>query len=368
MYKLGEVFQVSIFGESHGDSIGLMISGIAPGIKIDHESIQADLSLRRPRLKSESPRQESDDYKIISGVFKGYTTGTPLVITLENNDVSSSSYDILKTSFRPSHADYPADVHYGGYQDYRGGGSFSGRLTVALVIAGSIAKSILKNFDVDIETHIKQVDGIYDDKFDDSLLPSQIETIRSHSLHMINDKKQDEVLDYISKVRDKKDSRGAKLETVVLNLEAGLGEPFFNKLDATLSKYIMSIPSIKGVSFGDGFDYVDSFGSEVLDEYYYDQSGKVKTYANHNGGIVGGLSTGMPILINTIVKPTPTIAQPVRTIHKETKENIEILVKGRHDSSIFTRIPVVINSMVALALVDMYSMRYGILKQRGDQI
>lgn len=366
MNKLGKAFQVNIFGESHGPSIGLTITGIAPGIKLDLEAIKADLALRRPKYKSETSRVEADNFEIISGYFNGYTTGTPLTIIIENNNVKSRDYDVLAQTYRPSHADYPADSHYLGYNDYRGGGSFSGRLTTPIVIAGSIAKTILNKFNIQIETHIKQVANIFDEDFEESKLEAQITQIQSNQLNVINQAVEGQILDYLADVKANHDSRGAILESVITNVEPGLGEPFFNRLDAVLSHNIMSIPAIKGVSFGSGFDYVNYLGSESVDEYYYADD-QVKTYSNHNGGIIGGLASGMPIIINSVVKPTSTINQSVRSINKYSKQPIDLKVGGRHDSSIFTRIPVVVNSMCALAILDLYTQRYGYMFARGDK-
>lgn len=365
MSKLGEVFQVSIFGESHNSTIGLTIDNIAPGIKVDLEEIKKDLTRRRPQLKSETSRKEADDFEIISGFFNGYTTGMPLTILIKNNDIKSHDYNNVKDTYRPSHADYPADIHSLGYRDYRGGGSYSGRLMAPIVIAGSIAKMILLNLGVHIETHIKQVADIYDEELDYENLDKQIKQIRSNYLSMISSDQAALVKSKISDVKQNNDSIGAILETIAINVEVGLGEPFFNRLDSVISRNIMSIPAIKGVSFGLGFDYVDELGSTTLDEYYYDENNQIKLHANNNGGIIGGHSSGDVIIVNSIVKPTATISQSVRTVNKECNENIDLIVKGRHDSSIFTRMPVIINSMVALALVDLYTIRYGYMIQRG---
>ncbi len=362
MHSLGNLFQISLFGESHASMIGVTMNGIAPGIKLDKNKIKEDLKKRRPSLKSETSRQEADDFDIVSGYYNGYTTGAPLTILIKNSDVKSKNYDQLKHTYRPSHADYTADMHYLGYHDKRGGGIFSGRLTAALVVAGSIATTILESMNIKIETHISQVMDREDDKFDN--VEEQIKAMNENKLPIINSEFEDYVLKTISEVKDDQDSLGAHLETVILNVEPGIGEPFFNKLDATLAHYIMSIPAIKGVSFGTGFDFKNHLGSDVADEYYYEEN-TIRTYSNHNGGIVGGISTGMPIIINSVVKPTPTIYQELRSVDTEHKENNTIKIAGRHDSSIFTRIPIVVNSMVACALVDLYSMRYGIMIQRG---
>lgn len=359
--SIGNVFKVSLFGESHNKIIGATITNIAPGIKIDLELIKANLDKRRPKRKSETSRVESDDFEFISGYFNGYTTGSPLTVLVYNKDIKSSDYSEISKTFRPSHADYPAHIKYKGYEDYRGGGHFSGRLTAPLVIVGSIAQQILNQKDIHIKTHISEVKDLSDDKFFDEDIKAQFNKIENNDLTVISKTFENKLLEKIEKTNLNADSLGAKLESVILNVDPGLGEPFFNKLDSSLSYYLMAIPAIKGVSFGSGFDFKNSLGSEVVDEYYYDNG--VKTKTNHNGGILGGLSSGMPIIINMVVKPASSIGHRVKTIKKKDYSETSLKVVGRHDSSIFTRIPVVVDCMLALALVDAYSIRYGYLWQ-----
>lgn len=363
--KIGKTFQVSLFGESHNKIIGATVSNIAPGIKIDLDLIKANLDKRRPKRKSETSRVEIDDFEFVSGYFNGYTTGSPLTVLVYNKDIKSNDYSEISKTFRPSHADYPAYIKYRGFEDYRGGGHFSGRLTAPLVIIGSIAQQILKQKNIHIKTHISEVMDLCDDKFFDEEINNQLKKIENNDLPVISSDFEVKVLSKIEKVKEDLDSLGAKLESVILNVEPGLGEPFFNKLDSSLAYYLMAIPAIKGVSFGRGFNFKNSLGSEVVDEYYYNDS--VKTKTNHSGGILGGLSSGMPIIINTVVKPASSIGQRVKTVKKEDFSETRLKVGGRHDSSIFTRIPVVVDTMLALALVDAYCIRYGYLWQSEDQ-
>ncbi|NLY63115.1 MAG: chorismate synthase [Erysipelothrix sp.] len=365
MHTLGKVFQVNIYGESHGDLMALTINGIAPGIKLDLEQIKADLSSRRPKLKSETSRHEADEFKITSGYFNGYTTGAPLMITLENKNVNSKAYDHLKDVFRPMHADYPAHMHYQGFNDYRGGGIFSGRLTALLTIAGSIAKGILSDKGISIITRIKTVKDQSDTNFSANI-EEDIQAIKENLIPVIATDFQRTVFDIINNVKAEDDSLGAILESKIVGLEAGLGEPHFNKLDANLAYNIMTIPAIKGVSFGSGFDLAKLSGSQIRDEYYLDQD-QVKTKSNHMGGIIGGMATGMPVIINSIVKPTPSINLPLTTIKKDLKTAVSLSTKGRHDSSIFTRIPIVVDALIALTILDMYCIRYGYMYQIGDK-
>lgn len=363
--SIGKVFKVSLFGESHNKIIGATLSNIAPGIKIDFQLIKDNLEKRRPKRPSETSRIEKDNFEIVSGLFNGYTTGTPLTVLIYNEDVKSRDYDEISKTFRPSHADYPAFIKYKGFEDFRGGGHFSGRLTAPLVIVGSIAQQILNSKDILIKTHISEVMEISDNKFFENNIIEQFNNIDSNDLAVISKGFEKDLLDKIKKVSGNFDSLGASLESVILNVEPGLGEPFFNKLDASLASYLMSIPAVKGVSFGRGFDFKNSLGSEVVDEYYFKD--KVKTSTNHNGGILGGLSSGMPIIINTVVKPASSIGKSVKTISKEDFSETRLKVKGRHDSSIFTRICVVVDCMLALAVVDAYSIRYGYMWQSREK-
>lgn len=365
MHTLGKVFQVNIFGESHADTMALTINGIAPGIKLDLEQIERDLAARRPKLKSETARVEHDKFKIVSGYFNGFTTGAPLMITVENQDVKSKAYDHLKDLFRPMHADYPAFIHYSGYNDYRGGGMFSGRLTVLLTIAGSIAKSILEGKGVQIISRIKKVKHLVDDEFSNDI-ESDINKIKANLIPVISSDFQSQIFKILDQVKSENDSLGAILESQVIGLEVGLGEAHFNKLDASLAANIMTIPAIKGVSFGAGFDLLDLQASQVADEYYLDNE-IVKTKTNNMGGIIGGMASGMPLIINSIVKPTPSINLPLKTLSKNMQEEITLETKGRHDSSIFTRIPIVLDAMIALAILDLYCIRYGYMFQIGDK-
>lgn len=363
--NIGTIFKISLFGESHNDTIGLIISGLAPGINLDLDLIKNNLSKRRPKRKSETKRVELDSFDIVSGYFNGYTTGTPLTVLMYNRDVKSSDYKEIKDIYRPSHADYPANVKYVGYEDYRGGGHFSGRLTAPLVVAGSIASQILSQYNIIIKTHIKSVLDLSDQSFSEAKVLNQIGAINSNDLDVIDKVFENKLIKLINNTSKDNDSIGASLESVILNVEPGLGEPFFNKLDSVIAYYLMSIPAIKGVSFGKGFDFSKALGSAVADEYYYDK--KVKTFSNNSGGIIGGLSTGMPIIINSVVKPASSINKQLKTLKKETNEEVSIKVAGRHDSSIFTRIPVIVDSLLALAVLDAYCVRYGYMWQRGGE-
>ncbi|NLC33840.1 MAG: chorismate synthase [Erysipelothrix sp.] len=365
MYTLGNNLTITIFGASHDAQMGVTINGLGHGLKLDLEQLDKDLLARRPKRPSETARVEADEYEIVSGYYNGYTTGTPLTFIVKNKDVNSKSYDHLRDVYRPSHADYPADVHYEGYNDPRGGGMFSGRLTVLFVIAGSLAKSLLEQCNVKIITRIKQVKDQIDSSFSNNF-DEDVRRIKNRDLAVLSDDFEQFVKKEIHQVKLMNNSLGAILESKVVGVKVGLGEPYFNKLDSKLAQYIMSIGAIKGVSFGDGFDFVHHLGSQVLDEYEVVDH-KIQLLANHNGGIVGGLSTGAPIIINTIVKPTPSINLDVKTVSKSKHENIIHQTKGRHDSSIFTRIPIVLDCMIALAILDLYCKDNALDALRGEK-
>ena len=363
--EIGKAFKVSIFGESHNKIIGVTIANLAPGLKIDLTLIKANLTLRRPKRQSETKRIEQDEFEIVSGYFNGFTTGSPLTVLIYNQDVKSQDYDQIKSAYRPSHVDYPAHVKALGYEDYRGGGHYSGRLTAPLVIAGSIAQQILNQNNIFIKTHIQTVKEFSDAKFDENKVLNQIKLIENNELPVIDQDFEKSLIELIKTVSNDHDSLGATLESIVLGVKPGLGEPFFNKLDSTIAYYLMAIPAIKGVSFGKGFDYAKALGSEVVDEYYYED--KVKTKSNNNGGIIGGVTTGMPIIVNSVVKPAASISKAVKTITKDSHKETMLKISGRHDSSIFTRIPVIVDSLLALALIDAYCIRYGYMWQRGGK-
>lgn len=365
-FTLGNNFKVSLFGESHGPMIGVTIDGIAPGIEIDFNYIDEQLLKRRPQSNVGTKRVELDKYQVVSGIFEGVTTGTPLTFLIENKDHKSEDYHQLENYYRPSHADYSGEKKYLGFNDIRGGGAFSGRLTVAVVIAGAIAQQILRQKDIKIASKVIQVQDIEDIGFrsEEKLFDMQVDLINENVMPAVCPKKAQEIYDLVTKTGQKGDSLGAKMQTQVMNVEAGIGEPYFDGLDAKISQALFSIGAIKGVEFGSGFELANMLGSEGNDQYDL-ADGKIITITNHAGGIVGGISNGEPLVINTVVKPTPSITKSQQSVHKELKKVEEITIEGRHDPAIFPRISVVLNSVVAFVLVDAYSERYGYLWQRG---
>lgn len=364
---IGQQISITIFGESHGDCIGAVMDGLAPGIFLDMEFINQQMEKRKAKGKISTQRKEDDEIHIVSGYFEGYTTGTPLTILIQNTNTRSSDYEKTKNRLRPSHADYTADIKYLGYQDYRGGGHFSGRLTAALVAAGAIALQVLKQKGIHIGSHILQCHHIKDDAFStkEEILEKQIKQMNACDFAVLNKKKVEEMRQVIEDAAMQGDSVGGVVETSVLHMPEGIGEPFFDSIESRISHLLFSIPAVKGVEFGEGFHFANLYGSEANDALVFD--GKVKTATNHNGGINGGISNGMPICIRTVVKPTPSIYKQQDTIDKETHEPVKLQIQGRHDPAIIHRARVVIDSVVAIGLLDLIMEREATLAMLQDR-
>lgn len=354
----GHSVSVTIFGESHGTYIGAVIDGIAPGISIDEDFITDRLSMRRPSGRISTARREADNFSIVSGVFDGKTTGTPLCIIIPNSDTHSRDYAATKDLARPGHADYAAHCKYHGYEDYRGGGHFSGRITAALVAAGAIAISALEGKGIYIGTHVKRCAGINDREFNGSDMLTDIRNLKNKTFAVLDDSAEPAMRSEIEKAAADGDSVGGILETAIVGVPSGVGEPWFDSLESVLSHMLFSIPAVKGVQFGAGFAMADSRGSEMNDPLRT-ASGKVTTETNNNGGINGGISNGMPIIFSLAVKPTPSIYKKQRTINMASGENADLVINGRHDPAIVHRARVVADSAAALALCDMLAMRFG---------
>jgi len=353
----GNNVSITIFGESHGLGIGAVIDGLPAGILVDEDFINFQLSLRRPQGDISTPRVEADKYIIYSGVFNGYTTGTPICIVIPNKNTKSKDYSEIKNKMRPSHADYTAHIKYNGFEDYRGGGHFSGRITAGIVAVGAIAISALAKKGVYIGTHIARCGGINDEYFSDDYL-SDIKALNKKIFAVLDSSAEEEMKWAITKAKESGDSVGGILETAVVGLPAGVGEPWFDTVEGMLSHALFSIPAIKGVEFGVGFNISDMLGSKANDEFYY-ESGKVFTKTNNNGGINGGITNGMPVIFRCAVKPTPTIHKTQNTIDIGTKENVELLSGGRHDPCIVHRARVVVDSITAIVLCDILTGRFG---------
>ncbi|HBB19064.1 MAG TPA: chorismate synthase [Ruminococcus sp.] len=356
----GTSVAVTIFGESHGAAVGAVVDGLAPGIKIDEDFIRTRLELRKPYGSISTPRREKDDFQIVSGVFEGKTTGTPVCILIPNTSQNSKDYEADRPLARPGHADYTAYVKYHGHEDYRGGGHFSGRVTAALVAAGAICLSALSAKGIEIGTHISRLGGISDSEFstDEAELVSEIKALNGKRFAVLDEQKAETMQEVIKEAAADGDSIGGVLETAVTGLPAGVGEPWFDTLEGVLSHALFSIPGIKGVQFGGGFDLVDARGSEYNDAFRM-ESGRVVSKTNNNGGINGGISNGMPILFRCAVKPTPSIHIAQETVDFVKKEDAKIETGGRHDPAIIHRARAVVDSVAALALIDQLALRYG---------
>lgn len=352
----GNAITVTLFGESHGEMIGAVLDGIAPGIAIDYEYIDKKLAMRRPSGKISTARVEADKYNIVSGVYNGYTTGTPLTILIENTNTKSSDYCEFMDKPRPGHADYTAGTKYHGYQDPRGGGHFSGRITAALVAIGAILSSALSRKGISIGTHIASIGSVNDRRFDD--IAEDVRALDDKLFPVLSEKSGEEMRALIESVASEGDSIGGVLETAIIGLPAGVGEPWFDSAESRLSHIIFSVPGIKGVEFGDGFALTNMRGSEANDAFAI-EDGRVVTKTNRNGGINGGITNGMPIIMRSAVKPTPSIFKEQATVNLREMVNDSLTLKGRHDPCIVHRARAVVDAVAAIAIADMLTERYG---------
>ncbi len=353
---LGNNISVTLFGESHGEAIGAVVDGLPAGIPVNKDFISYQLDLRKPVGKISTSRKEKDEFKIFSGVFNDKTTGTPVAIVIPNENTQSKDYSSDYGKARPGHADFTAFSKYNGCEDYRGGGHFSGRITAALVAAGAICVDLLKNKNIHIGTHIKKCAGVEDDNFNN--LTQDISALNNKTFAVINDEKGAQMISNIEKAASEGDSVGGVLETVVIGLPVGVGEPWFDSVESILSHALFSIPAIKGVQFGIGFGCADMSGSEMNDSFCY-ENGNVITKTNNNGGINGGITNGMPLLFSCAVKPTPSISKAQQSIDFINKENTVLEIKGRHDPCIVHRARVVADSVTAIVLCDLLSQKFG---------
>ena len=358
---LGSSVCVTLFGESHGGKIGAVLDGMAPGIPVDEDLIRHQLDLRRPAGRTGTARREADAFEIVSGVFEGKTTGTPIAILIPNADTRSGDY--ARGALRPGHADYTAHIKYHGFEDYRGGGHFSGRITAALTAAGAVAAGALRNRGILIGTHVARCAGIADAPFTDP--EHQIEQLNRSAFAVLDPAKGEAMRAAIEKAAEDGDSVGGVLETIVTGMPAGVGEPWFDTLESLLSHALFSIPAVKGVEFGDGFALPEMRGSEANDPWIL-KDGKMQTRTNRNGGINGGISNGMPILFRCAVKPTPSIALPQATVSADGTKEETLTITGRHDPAIVHRARVVADSVTALTLCDALALRYGTDWLAGD--
>lgn len=342
----GKNFTITTWGESHGKGLGVVIDGCPAGLELSSDDIQAFLDRRKPGQSNiTTQRKEDDKVTILSGVFEGKTTGTPISLIVENTNQKSKDYSQIASYYRPGHADFGFDMKY-GFRDYRGGGRSSGRETIGRVAAGAIASKILNQLGITLLCYTKSIGGIYIDydNFDEDY-------IIQNKLYMPDRDAFFKADEYLAKCMEKKDSAGGLIECVIEGMPAGIGEPVFDKLDAQLAKAIFSIGSVKGFEIGDGFDVVSSTGSYNNDEFCI-INGEISKKTNHAGGILGGMSDSSPIVFRAAIKPTPSIASKQHTITCDGEE-IEISINGRHDPIIVPRAVVVVESMAAITILDL---------------
>lgn len=352
---LGDNLTLTLFGESHGPAIGAVLDGMQAGIKVDEDFIKLMLSKRRPQKDIETNRVEMDEFEIVSGVFNGFTTGSPLTILIKNKNVISKDYSELKNIMRPSHADYTANIKYQGFNDYRGGGHFSGRITAAIVAVGSILINALREKGIYIGTHIKKCGNVIDKDF--SLDANEVKELVNKDFPVLNNI-EEEIKNVIKVVKENNDSIGGILQTAIIGLPVGLGSEWFSSVEGKLANACFSIGGVKGIEFGLGFEFSNKLGSTANDQLYFENN-LVKTSTNNNGGINGGITNGMPVVFNLAVKPTPSIMKEQNTINVETMENVKLELAGRHDPAIIRRMAVVIDSVVALVVCDLLKEKYG---------
>ena len=351
----GKNIKLSLFGESHGEAIGCVIDGFPHGIKIDNDFIESEMERRRAKNPSVSTtRNEKDKVEILSGLLENKTTGMPIAAIIRNENKRSGDYSNLKIMPRPSHSDFTAMVRYQNYNDIRGGGHFSGRLTAPLVFAGALCKSALKEkFNINIASHIKQIYNIKD-KYPNGKLPSYKEFINNYKkeLSVFDNNAMNEMIKMIKDAKMNMDSLGGIITVVAFNVPAGFGEPFYSSIESRIAESMFGVPAVKGVEFGLGFDFVHYKGSECNDAYTI-KNNKIKTKTNNNGGILGGISNGMPIVVNVAIKPTPSIAKEQLTLNIKTKKEDKLIIKGRHDPCIAVRAVPVLEAALSIALLDL---------------
>ena len=359
----GNALGLTIFGESHGAAVGAVLDGLAAGLPVDEAYIAERMDRRRARGDGLSTaRTEPDEVEFLSGVLDGHTTGTALTLMVRNTNTRSGDYAKTAALLRPGHADYTAFAKYEGYQDARGGGHFSGRITAAAVAAGAICEQTLQNLGIRVYTHIAACAGVQDAPLSSAAGLFMPEPEPGH-FALLDPDKEAPMQAAIRAAGAEGDSVGGILETVVTGIPAGIGEPWFDSVESTLAHLLFAVPAVKGIEFGAGFKFAEMRGSEANDAFRM-RDGQIRTATNRNGGINGGITNGMPIVLRTVVKPTPSIYRPQDTVDYPARQDAEIQIKGRHDPCIVPRAAVVQNSLTAFGILDLLSIRYGTLAQK----
>jgi len=355
--SLGKLFTITSFGESHGRCVGIIVDGCPAGLSIAEEDVQKEVDKRRAGgTVAATTRLEEDRVQIVSGVFNGFTTGAPICLLVWNKDVDSTEYEKMRFQPRPGHADYTAFIKYGGFDDFRGGGRFSGRITAGFVMAGAIAKRLLNIIGTEVLAHTVEIGKI---KAEPKEVGEIRENVQKNPVRCADLKAAEEMIRAIEKAKEEGDSIGGIIEGVALNVPVGLGEPVFDTLEGDIAKALFAIPAVKGVEFGSGFSAAGKRGSENNDLFTV-RNNRLVTVTNNAGGILGGISNGMPIVVRVAVKPTSSIAKTQQTVDIKKMESTTLAVKGRHDVCIAPRAVVVVEAMMAVTLCD-FAMRAGII-------
>lgn len=350
----GDKIKISVFGESHGNGIGVVIDGLPAGVKIDMDKVLIQMARRAPgNDKTATPRKEKDLPKILSGMLNDTLTGAPLCAVIENTNTKSGDYNNILNCPRPGHSDYSAYVKYNGFNDISGGGHFSGRITAPIVFAGAICRQILEEKGIKIAAHIKSIGDVCDDSFDPVNIENKlIEKLNIQKFTLIDESAEEKMREVVENARLSLDSVGGTIECAVSGIGAGYGDPMFDGVEGVIAKAVFGIPAIKGIEFGKGFELAKMCGSQSNDPFEY-KDGKVVTTTNNMGGILGGITNGMPVIFTVAVKPTPSISQKQNTVDLQKKENAILEIKGRHDPCIVPRAVPVIEAVTAIAILNL---------------
>lgn len=351
--NFGNKIKITVFGQSHSQAIGVIVDGLPAGFKIDFKKTAEFMARRAPGQNDLStPRKEADEVKILSGVVNETTCGAPLCAIIENTNTRSGDYDKLKNLPRPSHSDYAAFIKHGGFNDVRGGGNFSGRLTAPLCFAGAVCLQLLESKGIAIGAHIASIGSVNDKRFDEvNVCQADFDAIFAKSFPVIDDKQGEFMRKEIYAAKDSGDSVGGTVECAVTGLEAGIGEPIFDGIESRISSAVFSIPAVKGIEFGLGFESSMLLGSQNND-CFTNQNGKIKTATNNHGGILGGISSGMPIIFRCAIKPTPSIAKEQKTVDLSTGKEESLVIGGRHDPCIVPRAVPCVEAAAAIVIAD----------------
>ena len=352
--SFGQHFKLTIFGESHGSAIGMVIDGVPPGTPIDEDAIARDMARRAPGSDpTATSRKEPDRVKIVSGLFEGRATGTPLCGLIENTNTRSGDYAQLRAKMRPGHADYAGQIKYQGCNDPRGGGHFSGRITAPLVFAGSIARQLLASKGIAVGAHIAAIGGLADSAFNPVHVDSAtLGALQSSRFPLLDSSMEAPMRERVAAAKAAGDSVGGVIECAATGVPAGIGSPFFGSVESVVSQLLFSVPAVKAVEFGDGMAIAALHGSDANDPMHFDD-GRVVCASNHNGGVTGGITNGMPIILRAAIKPTPSIALPQRTVDLVSGSDTQLSIVGRHDPCIVPRAVVVIESALCIALCEL---------------